>query len=273
MAINIDRGEILHPVEVDLLCFFAEVQPPFPLEIPATGETDLERQVIFSGAREQLSERGLADDDGPLGVADDFVYLLRNSTGVLDLMLAEEKPTFSAVVLTYRDEALLVTQDATDPNMLVRMKPLTLDDAVDELVNLVPTLEAPMTAPFNLPRAALENTFAAIAARIPDTEDDEPDPMTPEEVDDLLRHNGIDDHIARRMVSHLQPVLGNGQAGTARRDDTEDQWHRTGDELRWLDTPRGRFRLAEDGEWISVNPLPRDEIRAVLRKLASSIRG
>ena len=75
------------------------------------------------------------------------------------------------------------------------------------------------------------------------------------------------------MVTHLQPVLGSGQAGVAKRDDTEDQWHRAGDELRWVDTPRGRFRLAEDGEWISVNPFAVDELRATLRRLAATVRG
>jgi hypothetical protein len=267
MAVQTDRGEILHPVEVDLLCTFAEVEPPFPLEIPSTGETDIERMVMFSGAREQLTGRGLADDDGPLGVADDFVYLLRNATGVLDLVLAEENRTLAAAVLSYRAEALLVTQDAADPAQLVRMKALTLDDAVDELVRLVPAIDASLSAPFNLPRKAVENAFQAIMARTP------ADPLGSEEVDEVLRTHGVDERIARRMVAHLQPVLGNGQTGIAKRDDTEDQWHRAGAELRWLDTPRGRFRLAEDGEWISVNPLTMDEIRAALRRLASSIRG
>jgi hypothetical protein len=267
MAVQTDRGEILHPVEVDLLCTFAEVEPPFPLEIHSTGETDIERMVMFSGAREQLTDRGLADDDGPLGVADDFVYLLRNATGVLDLVLAKEERTLAAAVLTYRDEALLVTQDAGDPAQLVRMKAVTLDDAVDELVRLIPTLEGSLSAPFNLPRKAVENAFQAIVTRTP------ADPLRSDEVDEVLRTHGVDERVARRMVAHLQPVLGNGQTGVAKRDDTEDQWHRAGSELRWLDTPRGRFRLAEDGEWISVNPLTMDEIRGGLRRLAASIRG
>jgi hypothetical protein len=67
-------------------------------------------------------------------------------------------------------------------------------------------------------------------------------------------------------------VLGNGQVGVARRDDSEDQWQRVGDELRWLDTERGRFRLAGDEEWMSVHPLPRDEIRDEIRKLALRTR-
>jgi hypothetical protein len=273
MAITVDRGEILHPVEVDLLCTFAEVEPPFPLEIGSTGETDIERTVRFAGAREQLTERGLADEDGPLGVADDFVYLLRNATGVLDLVVAQEKHTLSAAVLTYRDEALLVTQDATDPESMVRMKALSLDDAVEDLVRLIPVLDASMSSPFNLPRRAVENAFSALVAHLPEDEETPPEALRSDQVDELLRTHGIDERVARRMVSHLQPVLGNGQAGTAKRDQTEDQWHRVGTELSWLDTPRGRFRLAEDGEWISVNPLSLDEIRAALRRLAASIRG
>src|SRR4051812_48349988 len=118
MATGVDRGHALHPVEVELLCTFAEVAAPFPLEVPSSGVTELERLVMYQGARELMTERGLADEAGPLGVADDFVYLLRNATGVLDLVLGQERPTLAAVVLTYRDEALLVTQDLTDPEQL-----------------------------------------------------------------------------------------------------------------------------------------------------------
>lgn len=268
MAVQMDRGEILHPVEVDLLCTFAEVEPPFPLEIPSAGQTDIERLVMFAGAREQLTERGLADEDGPLGVADDFVYLLHNATGVLDLVLAKEERTLGAAVLTYRDEALLVTQDATDPEAMVRMKASSLDDAIDDLFRLIPSLDASVASPFNLPRAAIANALHAMVGEEPTG-----NPLRSDEVDELLRTHGIDDRVARRMVAHLQPVLGNGQAGTAKRDDTEDQWRRTGSELRWLDTQRGRLRLADDEEWISVNPLTPDELRTTLRRLASSIRG
>ena len=97
-------------------------------------------------------------------------------------------------------------------------------------------------------------------------------PLMAQEVDELLRAQGIDDRIVRRMVSHLQPVLGSGQVGVARRDESEDQWQRVGEELRWLDTDRGRFRLAGDTEWMSVNPLPREDIRDEIRKLSQKTR-
>jgi hypothetical protein len=283
MVTGTDRSEILHPVEVELLCTFAEVAAPFPLEVPSSGVTQLERLVMFQGARELMTERGLADENGPLGVADDFVYLLRNATGALDLMLAEERTTLAAVLLTYRDEALLVTQDLTDPDRMVRMTAATLDEAVDALVRLVPTLDAAPTAPFSLPRKAIEDAMRAMRARVPEPDrsvsdvDDtvelrQPARVPAEEIDDLLRAHGIDERLARKMVTQLQPVLGNGQAGLAKRDDTEDQWHRAGAEVRWLDTRRGRFRLAEDDDWMSVNPFTTDDLRSALRTLAAVIR-
>jgi ESAT-6 protein secretion system EspG family protein len=283
MVTGTDRGEILHPVEVELLCVFAEVVAPFPLEVPSSGVTELERVVMFQGARELMTERGLADENGPLGVADDFVYLLRNATGVLDLVLAEERQTMAAVVLAYREEALLVTQDLADPDRMIRMAAATIDEAVDALVRLVPRLDAAATAPFSLPRKAIAAALGAMRARMPEpdlsvsdvdttVEIRQPQRMSTEEIDDLLRAHGIDERLARKMVTQLQPVLGNGQAGLARRDDTEDQWRRVGDEIRWLDTRRGRFRLAEDGDWMSVNPFTADDLRSALRTLAATIR-
>lgn len=264
MDVRVNAGAPLHPVEVDLLCVFAEVEAPFPLEVPAYGHSDVEQREMFRSAREHLTDRGLADANGPLGVAEDFVFLLRSCTGVLDMVLAKEELTLGAAVLVHRDEALLVTQDLASEDKMIRMKPATLDEALDDLVRLVPRAETPLTAPFSLPRRALEEAFEALVARS--------ESLVGQEVDEVLRSQGIDDRVTRRMVSHLQPVVGNGQVGVARRDETEDQWTRIGDELRWLDTERGRYRLAGDAEWMSVNPLPRDEIRAEIRKLALKTR-
>ncbi|GAB1508501.1 ESX secretion-associated protein EspG [Actinophytocola sp. KF-1] len=264
MELRVNAGAPLHTVEVDLLCVFAEVEAPFPLEIPASGTTDVEQRSLFKSAREQLTARGLADENGPLGVAEDFVFLLRSCTGVLDMVLAKEEVLLGAAVLVHRDEALLVTQDLASDDGMVRMKAATLDEAIDDLVRLVPRADTPLTAPFSLPRRALETAFSALV--------DRDEPLSAQEVDDVIAAQGIDDRVVRRMVSHLQPVLGNGQVGVARRDDSEDQWQRVGEELRWLDTERGRYRLAGDAEWMSVNPLSREEIRDTIRKMALKTR-
>jgi hypothetical protein len=157
-----------------------------------------------------------------------------------------------------------VTQDLESEEKMVRMKPVTLDEALDDLVRLVPRAETPLTSPFSLPRKALEAAFTAMVAQ--------GEPLLPQQVDEILRSQGIDDRVTRRMVQYLQPVVGNGQVGIARRDETEDQWTRIGEELRWLDTERGRFRLAGDPEWMSINPLTREEIRAEVRSLALKTR-
>jgi hypothetical protein len=263
MELESGFGERLLPVEVDLLCTFAEVEAPFPLDIPSTGMTGIEQRMRFREAREQLTERGLADENGPLGVAEDFVFLLRSCTGVLDMVLATEKLDFAVALMTHREESLLVTQRLSDADSEIQMKAVTLDEAVADLMRLIPRVDAPRTAPFSLPRRAIEEAFTAMT---------EAEPLSAQEIDELLAARGIDDRITRRMVTHLQPVLGNGQAGVARRDDSEDQWHRAGEELRWLDTDRGRYRLAGDDKWMSVNPLPRDEMRDQLRRLAGQTR-
>ncbi|MCE7008426.1 ESX secretion-associated protein EspG [Kibdelosporangium philippinense] len=259
----------LHPVEVDLLCTFAEVEPPFPLEIPDTGRSEHERALVFHVAREQLAERGLADDEGPLGLADEFVHLLRFGSGVLDLVVAEEKTTVGAVVLAYRTDALIVVQRADDPYGTVIVRKVTLDQAVDELYDIIPRLEAASATPFTLPHSALQQAFEALIADLPTEDGIRPRKLPPRVVEEILAQHGIDDRVSRRMVQYLQPVLGNGQAGLARRSDGD--WHRK-DEIRWLDTENGRYHLDGDGAWMSVNPFAPEEIRAALRKLAAGLR-
>jgi hypothetical protein len=73
---------------------------------------------------------------------------------------------------------------------------------------------------------------------------------------------------------NLREVVGSGQAGAARRTGGHGGWRRLGDDLRWIDTGRGRFRLSQhdDSEWASVNPLARNDVRLVLRELAARVR-
>jgi hypothetical protein len=263
---------VLHPVEVDLLCGFAEVEPPFPLEIPETGRTEAERALMFQGAREQLIARGLADGEGPTGLADEFVHLLRFGNGVLDLVVAEEKTTVAAVVLVDRASALIVVQRAAEPSGGVLLRQLSLDAAVDELMRIIPRLQPAQIAPFTLPRKALQQAFEALIADLPEEDGVRPDRLEPQQVEEVLARHGVDDRVSRRMVQYLQPVLGNGQAGVAVRSGQYEEWHRVGDEVRWLDTEHGRYQLAGDGDWMSVNPFAPEETRLALRRLAAQLR-
>ncbi len=264
-------GASLHPAEMDLLCTFAEVSPPFPLRVPAYGSTTAERRLMFQRARAGLDERGLADHRGPRGVAADFVHLLRDGSGSMDIVVARREQVRGALVLAQRDEALLVSQDMRGQAGRVHLLALSVRDAVDRLLAMVPDLAPAMAAPFSLPRRSLDQVHRAILAAT--DQDGAPRRLGADELDRLLRTHGIDEQTARRMVTHLQPVLGNGQAGVAVRRGYADEWTRSGEELRWLDTARGRFRLAGGtlGDWMSVNPLTRDELRGELRGLAREL--
>src|SRR5882757_1069196 len=99
--------------EIDLLCAVADVAPPFPLRVPATGGSVRERRRVLRAAGERLAARGLADERGPLGVAEAFTHLLRSGTTTLDLVLATGDDVLGAVLLADRGVAVLTTQELT----------------------------------------------------------------------------------------------------------------------------------------------------------------
>lgn len=254
--------------EVDLLCAAANSAPPFPLRIPNFGTTIPDRRFALKLASEQLGARGLADERGPLGVAEAFSYLLQDCTLALDMVLSLGKDVLGAVLLARQDIAVLTTQELTG-NEPLRMAELRLDDAVDELIGFVPPHEAAMTSPFSLPTGALDRVHRALLDRRDNGN------LTSEEWGDLLGRHGISDRTARQLVSYLQPVLGNGQVGLATRGGYAMEWRRVGNELRWIDTEKGRFQLVagSDAEWMSVNPMHAADLSTAVRRMAGELRG
>jgi hypothetical protein len=277
MTIGARSAVPLGVAEVDLLCSAANSAPPFPLRIPNAGKTIHERRIVLRLAMEHMAERGLADESGPLGVAEAFAYLLQDCTLALDMVLATGDDVFGAVILARQDIAVLATQDLAIKDLAagspVQMAEMRLDDAVDELLGFVPSHEAAMTSPFSLPTGALDRVHRALLAR------EDRGGIDPAEWADLLTRYGIDDRTARRLVSYLQPVLGNGQIGLATRAGYAMEWRRVGGELRWLDTEKGRFQLVAssggdaDGEWMSVNPMHANDLSNAVRRMAGELRG
>ncbi len=266
MTISARSAVALGVAEVDLLCAAANAAPPFPLRVPSNGASSTERRAVLRAAGEQLAARGLADERGPLGVAEAFAYLLQDARMTLDLVLSAGADTLGVVLLARQDLAVLVTQELTAPDN-VRMAELPFDDAVDELLWLIPEYDAAMAAPFSLPKEALNRVYLALLAR-------QGKPLGLAEWEELLAAHGVDDRLARRLVTHMQPVVGNGQMGLATRGGYANQWQRAGDELRWVDTERGRFQLVDtdDGGWLSVNPMHGQDLAAAVRRLALSLR-
>ncbi|OLR90135.1 ESX secretion-associated protein EspG [Actinokineospora bangkokensis] len=263
-----EAGAWLDPVEVDLLCAFAEVSPPFPLKVVPRGETTELRRQVFAGARARLAERGLADRRGPRGVAADLVRLLGADVGAVDLLVARRGRALGVVVLALGAEALLVTQDVRGDGGRVHVLAVPAHEVIEHVLALVPDHPPAMVSPFSLSRRALDAAHRAVLARAAAG-----DPLSPHEVDRLMAEHGVDEQSARRLTANLQPVLGNGQAGTAYRSARGRGWERAGEELRWLDTARGRFRLGGDpgSDWMSVNPLSGEELVVGLRTLAGGL--
>jgi hypothetical protein len=253
----------LDGAELDLLCTFAGSQAPFPLQVRSAGPSNARRLESFRAARGSLTARGLADERGPLGVAESFARLLRNRATTMDVTIAMGEDRTGAVLLAHRGLAVLGVRDLDDAGGGVRIVELPVDDAVDELILLIPELDAPMTTPFSVPRRALDAVYRALLDRGGDR-------LGGHELDELLGRHAIDDRTASRMVSALQPVLGSGQAGMAERGGYSGAWQRVGAEIRWLDTEAGRFALAGDSEWISVNPLFANDLAAKIRHLAAT---
>jgi len=266
MTISTRAAVAMGVAEVDLLCTTADVAPPFPLRVSSSGATGGERRAVLRAAGEQLAARGLADPRGPLGVAEAFAYLLAGARTTLDLVLSSGGQTLGVLLLARQDLAVLVTQDLSAPDRVL-MAELSFDDAVDELLWLIPDHEPALAAPFSLPKAALNQVYRALLQR-------QGEPLGLAEWEELLARHGITDRLARRLVTHLQPVLGNGQMGLAARGGYANQWRRAGGELRWLDTERGRFQLVDtdDGGWLSVNPMHGQDLASAVRGLAWSLR-
>jgi EspG family len=266
MIISARSAVALGVAEIDLLCAAANSAPPFPLRVPSNGVTSTERRAVLRAAGEQLAARGLADGRGPLGVAEAFAYLLQDAHLTLDLVLSIGAETHGVVLLVRQDIAVLVTQNLVEPAS-VAMAELPFDDAVDELLWLIPEHPAAMAAPFSLPKAALDRVYRDLLGR-------QGKPLGLSEWEELLAAHGVDDRLARRLVTHLQPVVGNGQMGLATRGGYANQWRRVGGELRWLDTERGRFQLVDtdEGGWLSVNPMHGQDLAMAVRGMALSLR-
>jgi hypothetical protein len=263
----------LHPVEVDLLCALAEVRAPFPLDIPSVGATEDQRRHVFGVAREQLGTRGLAGSRGPRGVAATFVRMLRSAAGAVDLVAAENGYSLGAVALFDGLRALLVTQSPDEPNRLVRMVELATDDAVRELLALVPMVPAGGVPAFTMPLAPMRRVFDRLERRR--QAGLQPEPLSDNDIDGLLWESGVDERMAARLITAMHQVSGSGQVGATSWHATSERWQRLGDETHWVDTARGRFRLGQsaDGQWASVSPFSRTDVRAVLRELAALVRG
>jgi hypothetical protein len=225
-------------VELDLLAANAGVRFPFPLRVPEFGRIPGEREVLLAAAGVTLRARGLAGERGPIGVAAEVVTALREHRGTVDLVLTEPEGVVAVVAVVYRSWTLICRQRLTGDQATsgARIRRVAQNALADELLRMVPDVAPAVVMPITL----------------------RPEGGSPGDVDEL-----------RTLLPEL---TGAGQLGATRRG----SWGaaiRTGTELSWLDSPRGRVRVhrADDG-WTSVNSLRKSELRAALDNLAMIAR-
>jgi hypothetical protein len=207
-------------------------------------------------------------------VAAVFVRMLRNRAGTVDVVVAAHGRNRGAVALFEGLHALLVTQSPNEPERTVRMTELPTDDAVRELLAQVPVVPAGSVPAFTMPLPPVRRVFERLDRRRR-AADGDPELLSDNDIDGLLAESGVDEKMAARLVASMRHVSGSGQVGAARWQIGPGQWRRLGDEVHWVDTGRGRFRLSDsaDGQWASVHPFSRTDVRAVLRELAALVRG
>ena len=146
------HGVLFGLVELDLLATHAGARFPFPLRVGEFGRIEGERTVLLAAAGVTLRERGLASDRGPLGIAAEVVTALRQCRGTVDLVLASPTETIGVVAMVYRSWALLCRQPMTGkPTDGVRIRRVAQNALADELLAMVPEVDAAVTMPITLP--------------------------------------------------------------------------------------------------------------------------
>jgi hypothetical protein len=254
-------------VELDLLATHAGVSVPFPLQAPVFGRIAGEREVLLAAAGETLQARGLADADGPLGLAADLVTALRQYRGAVDLVLVGRDSMIGVVAMVHGSSALLCVQstaaDAEEPGT-VRVRRVAPTALADELVAMVPEVAAVVSMPITLPPGVVRQAD-------PEQESAD-DGVVERRLRDLVRDRGGDPAVLDQLAALLPTLSGRGQLGATRRDE-EDEVTRAGTELSWLDGPQGRVMVSRtDDGWVSVNPLRPTDLRFALDRFAMTAR-
>ena len=250
VAHDIGSGVCFGLVELDLLATHAGARFPFPLRVPEFGRIEGERAVLLAAAGATLRARGLAGERGPVGPATEVVTALREFRGTVDLVLAapDTGPTrppsptttvVGAVAMVYRSWALICGQPLTgDPAAPVLVRRVAQNALADELIGMVPEVAPAHAMPITL---------------------------TPDSV------NHADPAVLEELGGLLPELTGRGQLGATRR--VAGVVTRSGTELSWLDSPRGRVRVDRTADgWMSVNPLRRNNIRFTLEDFAMIAR-
>ncbi|ANZ43189.1 hypothetical protein BBK82_32295 [Lentzea guizhouensis] len=143
---------------MDLLATHAGVRWPFPLRVPSFGRLAGERRELLAEAAQGLQARGLATDDGPVGMADELVTALREYQAAVDLVVVGAETT-GAVALVHGHRAVVCRQELSGST--VRATSVAAAELSDELAALVPRVGAAQTMPLTVPPGRGRDELAA----------------------------------------------------------------------------------------------------------------
>lgn len=258
-----DRDVHFGLVELDLLATHAGVRFPFPLRVPSFGRLAGERNALLASAGHALAARGLATDDGPVGMAGELVTALREYRRAVDLVVTGADTVTGVVAMVYGQWAVVCRRSLHDDESAVRVRRVPAAELTDEFAGLIPEVAPAATMPITLPPGVVADTLRLLG-NTADT------PATRRCVRELVRDHGGDEAVVDQLVDLFPALAGQGQLGVNRRSgDSATRLF----ELSWLDSPRGRVRVDHDDDgWMSVNPLRRGELRRLLGEVATLAR-
>jgi hypothetical protein len=256
-------------VELNLLATYTGATIPFPLKVPSFGRIPGERDELFAAAGATLRHRRLADEDGPTGLARDVATALQHRYGTIDLVTTgPDGPVGVVAILCRRQRALLCRQVLTDnPAALVDIHSVPSDGVADSLCTHIPDMPPAKVLPVRVPAEAVRDLHTTATAH--------PDRNTQQLVRQIANRHGCPADDLHAVLRLGGTVTRHGQLGASRATPQQGDV-RVGAELSWLDKPDGRVKISTDRagthEWISINPLRRNEIHATITDLIALTR-
>ncbi|MEV8443869.1 ESX secretion-associated protein EspG [Actinosynnema sp. NPDC051121] len=248
----VDRARTVHLglAELDLLTTHAGVRMPYPVRVPCYGRTGAERAAVLAMAGATLAARGLADENGPVGLAAELVTALRARQRTVDLVVTGvDGGPVGVLGLRHGPVALVCRQVLTRERAnVVTVTRLARDELADAVYRDVPRLPGALVVPISLDAGAV-----AAAGRSTG--------VTRDGLRAVTAAAGGDPDELDRLANLLPTVTSRGQLGAT------SSGRRT-DELSWLDGPSGRVRVDRGGDgWVSVNPLHPKDIHRFIHRL------
>ncbi|MFS8102394.1 ESX secretion-associated protein EspG [Lentzea alba] len=218
---------------------------PYPLDVPAEGDTEQERRVLQEKTLGDLRERGLADNDRLEG----FLRLLDDHDVAVDAVAGLDR-TVRALAVSNGSEAVLAIIDGDRVGLLA----IRETGLAREIVRVLPDGEAGPGSAVNVRVESLQQAVALQEAEEDDSED--PWGAADDEMDDraALQRAGLSAQDAKQFGELAANRVAGGQFGVTHGRQRSDVV------INWFDTHQGRYLMVNSDGWLSLSPTDNDRI-------------